>query len=229
MTNSTIMNSFLKWVLIVLFPLSASAECEVMMQQEVGGNQHIAIEADGLPIDCTFDTGCSSLTVSKAVFDELVRRGSVSEEDLYDEGVAEMANGEKYQMRGFVIHRLKIGDCVLRDIPASIGINHHSDAPSLFGQTVLERFATYTVTGNKLIFEPRPATEQQALITAYRLQNDTTSSAREQIIEVLSPYIDRLSPRYLMLYVSALDESGRHEEAQRIYQQLVASGVYYQP
>ena len=42
------MNSFLRLVLILLIPMRVLAECEVMMQQEFGGNQHIAVEADGL-------------------------------------------------------------------------------------------------------------------------------------------------------------------------------------
>lgn len=212
--------------LMLMVPAVLRAEYTVPLYEDYSGNRYLRAEVDGTRVLFTFDSGCSGVTVSRSVFEEMLSRGVVTEDDLLREEEAVLANGEYHAMHTFVIKRLRLGDCTLHNIPASVGLNDNKDAPSLLGQTVLERFRSYTVAGNRFRFQPKPEEEQQALFTADVLREDTTTAARQQIIEVLAPLVRHLSPRYLVLYANALDHLQAYDRSIDIYERLFEQEAY---
>lgn len=213
------------WIWLML-PLGAMAQYHVPMTEERNGNQHITVLVNGIEADFTFDTGCSSLSVSRSLFEQLMRNGSVQIGDLSEEVEAELANGAAHVVRRFIIKELQIGNYVMHDVQAQVGLDDYQHASSLLGQTVTERFASYSIANNTLYFKPRPEKEQHAMVLALQYKNDTTTAVQQRIVDALAPFADHLSPKYLILYANALDQVKKYEQAIRIYDHLLYSGSF---
>lgn len=217
-----------KWYLIwlLVLPLAMWAQYSIPLSEEDNGNKYLTVSIGGLAVDFTFDTGCSSVSINRNIFHEMLRCGIIKREDVYDELEAEMANGERHVVQRFFIKRMQIGDYELHNIQASVGVDDQPDATPLFGQSVLERFSSYTISNNRLYFKPKPEDEQMALYQATRLRNDTTSASQRQIAEALKPFVNRLSPRYLVIYAEALRKTGEYKQAIAMYHRIKESGIY---
>lgn len=214
-------------VLCSLFVWTARAEeHSVPLQESMSGNKHLIAYADGVKVRFTFDTGCSSLTINKVLFEELVRKGMVKWSDLSDIGEAELANGEMHDVRYFTIKRLQIGDYTMRNVRASLGVHDRADADPLLGQGVLNRFNAYLIQDGKLYFDPRPDEIQQAMYFCDIHHADTTFAMNQQIVNKLQPYINQLGNRYRIMYVQALEYTNREDIAIPLYQQLLTDGTY---
>lgn len=214
-------------VLCSLFVWTARAEeHSVPLQESMSGNKHLIAYADGVKVRFTFDTGCSSLTINKVLFEELVRKGMVKWSDLSDIGEAELANGEMHDVRYFTIKRLQIGDYTMRNVRASLGVYDRADADPLLGQGVLNRFNAYLIQDGKLYFDPRPDEIQQAMYFCDIHHADTTFAMNQQIVNKLQPYINQLGNRYRIMYVQALEYTNREDIAIPLYQQLLTDGTY---
>ena len=213
-------------VLMTTLPVMAEESYSVPLTESYSGGRYIRANIDGIEVNFIFDTGCSSLFINQSVFNELLRRGIVKRKDLSKANEAELANGQSHAVRHFNIKRMQIGDCVLHDIQASVGIGDQPNATCLFGQAVLERFAYYSIAGNKIYFEPKPEAEQQALVIANQLSEDTARAQQQRIVEALQPYADWLSPRYLVIYAYALYHTDQYEQAMAIFRYLLDSGEF---
>lgn len=215
--------SLLLWLLI---PLAVLAEYSVPLVEDYSSNKTIEATVNGIKVLFAFDTGSTSLLLNRNIFDELVKKGQIKEADLSTEKEAEMANGETHLVRSFTVKRLQVGECVLRNIQASVGVNDQPDATPLFGQTVLERFSSYTVKNNRFYFQPKSDEEQDALCIAHRLRKDTTRVNNQKIVDALKPFVKHLSPRYMIIYADALSNTNAYEQAIRIYRQLLESDSF---
>ena len=217
----------LVFVLCSLFVWTGKAEYRVTLQEALSGNKHVVAYVDGVKVDFTLDTGCSTLTISKNLFEELVRKGAVKRSELSEVGEAELANGEMHDVQYFTIKRLQLGDYVMHNVRASIGVHARPDADPLLGQSVLNRCEYYAISNNgQLIFEPKPEEEQKALVIAQTFSNDTSYANNAKIVEALRPYAERLSPRHLIIYAQALEYINEERTAIPIYTYLINSDVF---
>ena len=215
------------FVLCSLFVGTTRAkEYSVPLQESMSGNKHLVAYADGVKVRFTFDTGCSSLTINKTLFEELVRKGMVKWSDLSDLAEAELANGEMHDVRYFTIKRLQIGDYTMRNVRASLGVNDRADADPLLGQGVLNRFNAYLVQDGKLYFDPRPEEMQQAMYFSDIHHSDTTFAVNQQIVNKLQPYINQLGNRYRIIYGQALEYTNREDIAIPLYRQMLNGGAF---
>ena len=203
------------------------AEYKVTLKESSSGNKHVTAFVEGVKVDFTFDTGCSSLTVNRDIFENLVKKGAVQWSDLSEVSEAELANGEMHDVRTFTIKYLKIGDYVMRNVRASLGVNDRPDADPLFGQSIFGRLESYTIRGNEWIFTPKPEDEQKALALAGQFCNDTTFAANKRMADALRPFAERLSPRHLIIYAQALEYSNLDGEAIPVYEQLLKNTAYF--
>lgn len=220
------MRRILSFCFALLMFCTLRAQFSVPLTEEDNGNKYITASVNGLPVNFTFDTGCSSLSLNSTIFNELLRRGLIRSEDVYGEGEAEIAGGFSHTVRYFIVKRLQVGDCELHNIRASVGVNDRPDATPLFGQAVLERFSYYTVSNNRLSFKPKTEEEQLALYKAGRFKDDTTKTAQQMIIEALKPYADHLSPRYQLIYADALRNCEQYPQSIAVLQRLMNSETY---
>lgn len=213
-------------LLLILLPLTLSAQYSVPLMEAKNGNQYLNTQVDGIDVEFTFDTGCSSVLINQEIFDEMRRRNLIKLSDLSEKGEAIIANGEAMNVRHFIIKELKIGTCVLHNVSASIGVDAKPSAMPLLGQSALERFNSYTIKENKLYFQTKPEQEQNALFIANKYRNDTTIANQQKVVEALTPYEGRLSFRYLGILADALNITGAYEQAIDIYERLLNSSSY---
>ena len=218
-------------LLIVALPCRLTAEetgkqYTVPLAEAYSGNKYLQAEVEGMSVRFIFDTGCSSVSISRSVFNTLLRRGLVKKKDLSHESEVELANGTSHKVKHFVIKHLRVGDCVLHNVHATVSMDASSEGGSLFGQAALERMAYYSVAGNTLYFESKPEGEQHALYLAELLSDDTARVQQQRIVDALQPYAEWLTPRYLLIYAYALYRTGEYEQAIGIFRYLIDSGVF---
>ena len=206
-------STLLLWVCCVVQWAQAEVY-EVQLVDSDTRNKHINVEIGGKTYLFTFDTGCSSMSISRRLLSELKQTGQVIlASNASGKAEVMMSNGETKMSNSLLIKRLKIGDCEFTNVDAQVGLEDKANAPLLLGQSILERLRSYSVTGTTFRFEPYEDDFQQALAMADYHWNDDAYQSR--IAETLMPYFrqGRLSCffTYKLLYV--LQQTDAHNDA----------------
>ncbi len=98
---------------------------------------------DVLKISFIFDSGSSDISISPDVALTLIKTGTLKETDFIGSQTYKFADGSTAISQTFIIRQLSIGNKILKNIRASISST--IDSPMLLGQSVLERFGTFTI------------------------------------------------------------------------------------
>lgn len=124
------------------------AQTKVPMVKK-GGVYEVPCVVNGKSANFIFDSGCADVALSIEFFKEGLKTGQFKMSDLYAQIVEfQIANGQIVKGRLLNIRQLKIGDLVLFNVLGSITDSPNS--PMLLGQSVMERFGTYSVDYDKL-------------------------------------------------------------------------------
>lgn len=109
----------------------------VRMRKMAGNTYLISCKVNGLPLDFIFDTGASSVTLSRkqAVF--MLKNGYLSKSDIIGSNAYQTASGDIAIGTVIKLKKIEINGLVLNNVEASI-INSDS-APLLLGQSALSR------------------------------------------------------------------------------------------
>lgn len=109
----------------------------VRMRKMAGNTYLISCKVNGLPLDFIFDTGASSVTLSKkqAVF--MLKNGYLSKSDIIGSSAYQTASGDIAIGTVIKLKKIEINGLILNNVEASI-INSDS-APLLLGQSALSR------------------------------------------------------------------------------------------
>ncbi len=104
--------------------------------------------------DVIFDTGCSSMSISKLELADLMKSGTFQQSDIIGTQVSVMADGRQIEEPVLNIRSVTLTDTdgrehTLHDIQATVADN--LSAPILIGSAVIDNFATrsYTVDTQK--------------------------------------------------------------------------------
>ena len=126
---------------------------EIQMKKMPGGTYEVPCTINGLPLKFIFDTGASDVTLSSVEANFMLKNDYLNEKDFkgsrrYLTADGSIANGAVVRIK-----EVKVGDCILKNIEASVIKNQK--APLLLGQSVLERFGSITIDNqnNKLIIK----------------------------------------------------------------------------
>ena len=126
---------------------------EIQMKKMPGGTYEVPCTINGLPLKFIFDTGASDVTLSSVEANFMLKNDYLSEKDFkgsrrYLTADGSIANGAIVRIK-----EVKVGDCTLKNIEASVIKNQK--APLLLGQSVLERFGSITIDNqnNRLIIK----------------------------------------------------------------------------
>lgn len=112
-----------------------------------GGTYEVESKVNGLPLNMTFDTGASDISISQTEVDFMIKNGYLSDRDYVGTQVYNMANGANEESRTILLKRVELGGLVLKNVFASIVDNR--EAGMLFGQSAMGRFATITIDNIK--------------------------------------------------------------------------------
>ncbi|GEM_PF-4196345 len=158
----------------------AQTQIEVPLIKDPNANAyHLMASLNGEEYDFIFDTGASGLLINKAVFDDLTRKGKLTQADFLGTSQAVIANGSTINIDVVNIRSLEIGGQVLNDLRA--GVVNNNNAALLFGQDALSKFGTVTIDYNqgKLILTTNPAGSSAPAATTPATQTTMLMNLKE--------------------------------------------------
>src|SRR5438067_769893 len=107
----------------------------------------VPVEINGaMTLDFALDSGSSTVTIPRNVYDTLVRTGTINETDIIGQGTILLADGSKSKLPVFRIRSLKVGDKTIKDVIATalpLG------GQLLLGQSFLTRFKSWSLDNKK--------------------------------------------------------------------------------
>lgn len=134
---------------LLLFIPALSMAQKVIELEPYGGVYRISCTVNGAKMKMIFDTGASSVTISKSMASYLFDNDYLSEEDILGVGQTSVANGQIVDHVVINLKDIEIDGLHLSNIKATV--IDGQDAPLLLGKTALKELGTYTIEGNKLI------------------------------------------------------------------------------
>ena len=109
----------------------------VRMRKMSGNTYLVSCKVNGLPLDFIFDTGASSVTLSRKQAQFMLRNGYLSRSDIVGSSSYQTASGDIAIGMVIELKKIEISGLVLNNVEATI-INSDS-APLLLGQSALSR------------------------------------------------------------------------------------------
>jgi D-alanyl-D-alanine carboxypeptidase len=88
------------------------------------------------------DSGASEVAIPADIFSTLIRTGTVKGEDFLGSGTYVMADGSRQSSERFLLHELKVGDILVKDVIANV-VPMKGDP--LLGQTFLSKLPAWTI------------------------------------------------------------------------------------
>lgn len=132
---------------LFLFSFALNAQTVIQMV-EFNGVYTISCEVNGLKSRMIFDTGASKVSLSNSFCEILLDNGYLKMSDFAGEGKSLMADGRIIANTELTLRSVKIGDVVLKNVPAVVIYNQ--DAPLLFGQSAIQMLGEVSIKGDKL-------------------------------------------------------------------------------
>lgn len=194
-------------VFLIVLCQPALAKDNLSIQEEIplqkmAGVYHLPVELNGvMNLMFILDTGAADMSIPHEVVYSLMRTGTLKEEDFISSKVYILADGTRVKSPRIIIHKVKIGNRVLRNIPATVS---ESGGPLLLGQSLLEKIGSYTFDSNRQVLVlhsdtgspqgttlPAPAQAPgQRLIPIVRHLNDTEKVVEQFFLSVATENFD---------------------------------------
>lgn len=126
---------------------------EVPITRRVGGTFNVDCSVNGLALNMIFDTGASDVSISKVEADFMLKNNYLSISDIKGKQYYQTADGGISEGTVITLKEVRIGDAVLHNVDASVVKSQK--APLLLGESVLQKFGTFTVDNinSKLIIK----------------------------------------------------------------------------
>jgi gag-polyprotein putative aspartyl protease/Sel1 repeat len=145
------MRRVIAWLSLV-FLAAHPAAAENVQLEEAHGVYMVPVRInDAITIPFILDSGAGDISVPEDVFKTLLRTRTVTESDFLAPGTYVIADGSKHLEARFVLHELRVGDQVVKDVIASVAPDK---ADPLLGQNFLKKLPTWTIdnTRHTLVF-----------------------------------------------------------------------------
>ena len=126
---------------------------EVPITRKAGGTFNVDCSVNGLALNMIFDTGASDVCISKVEADFMLKNNYLSMSDIKGKQYYQTADGGISEGTVITLKEVRIGDAVLHNVDASVVKSQK--APLLLGESVLQKFGTFTVDNinSKLIIK----------------------------------------------------------------------------
>jgi aspartyl protease family protein len=116
---------------------------QIPLIKDESGVYKIPVLINGVEMSFVFDTGASLISISNVEANFLFKQGKLSKEDILGEVNFSDANGDISVGTVINLREVKLGNRVLKNVPASVVDN--SVAPLLFGQSALAKFGKISI------------------------------------------------------------------------------------
>jgi predicted aspartyl protease len=122
---------------------SVPAGSETIPLERHHGTYVISVQInETLVLPFVLDTGASLVVLPADVFRTLTRTGTVTSADFIGTGTAVLADGSKRDSEKYVLHEVRVGDHVVRNVIASV-VSASGDP--LLGQTFLSKLPAWAI------------------------------------------------------------------------------------
>src|SRR4051794_39499199 len=133
--------------LIVLTMLITPALPDTIQLVQSGGVYMVPVRInDAITIPFVLDSGAADISVPEDVFKTLIRTGTVMESDFLAPATYVNADGVTRSRQRFILHQLRVGDQVIKDVVASVASDK---ADPLLGQNFLKKLPTWTMDNTR--------------------------------------------------------------------------------
>ena len=118
----------------------------IKLKKELSGIYTVPCKVNGLSLKFIFDTGASSVSISKSEAIFMLKNGYLSKNDIIGSQQFQTASGDILEGTRIIIRKIEVGGLVLRNVEASVV--HSDNAPLLLGQSVLSRLGKIQIDYN---------------------------------------------------------------------------------
>jgi clan AA aspartic protease (TIGR02281 family) len=130
---------------VVLHHLAA----ETIQLERQGGTYTVPVQINGaMTLPFMLDTGSSAVAIPEDVFLTLTRTGTVNMSDFVGSGTVVLADGSEQASRRYVLHEVRVGDHVVKNVIASV-ISVKGDP--LLGQSFLSKLPGWSIDNQKQV------------------------------------------------------------------------------
>lgn len=137
------------WLLLVLMSISIFSKAQTTIKMEKdGGVYKVQCKVNGAPMKMYFDTGATSVSISRATAIYLYDNDLISEADFVGKARTTTAEGAIIDNMLIRLKDVEIGGLHLKDVTALV--TSSLNAPLLLGQSVISRLGKITLDGDLL-------------------------------------------------------------------------------
>ena len=119
----------------------------IHMRKEEPGEYYVPMRVNGQELEFIFDTGASSICISRLEAALLLKQGKISKDDIIGESQSILADGSTGHGTRINLREVELAGVVLRDVEAYISDN--DSAALLLGQSAMSRFGSFKVDYKK--------------------------------------------------------------------------------
>lgn len=183
-----LMKKFILTIIAVFLAVVTYGQKTIRMEKD-GGIYKISCKVNGAPMKMYFDTGASTVSISKATALYLLDNDLISPKDFRGKTKTSTADGSISDNMVINIRDIEIAGMHLRNVLATV--SYSLNAPLLLGQTAIQRLGKISLQGNILTIHTRPSApnqnvEQRAeLDKKLRHLRDTRESYPDSQYEIL--------------------------------------------
>ena len=121
---------------------SPSASLSIPMRMEGGTYVVPVLINDAITLDFVVDSGASDVSIPADVVSTLIRTKTIGPSDFVGRQTYVMADGSEAPSDVFIIRSLKVGNCIVHNVRASIA---SPKATLLLGQSFLQQFNSWSI------------------------------------------------------------------------------------
>ena len=119
----------------------------IHMRKEEPGEYYVPMRVNGQELEFIFDTGASSICISRLEAALLLKQGKISKDDIIGESQSILADGSTDHGTRINLREVELAGVILRDVEAYISDN--DSAALLLGQSAMSRFGSFKVDYKK--------------------------------------------------------------------------------
>lgn len=119
----------------------------IHMDKGENGLYYVPIRVNGQELKFIFDTGASSICISRLEANLLLKQGQISEDDILGDVQSLIADGSIVHATHINLREVELAGVTLHDVDAIVSDN--DSAPLLLGQSAMSRFGSFKVDYKK--------------------------------------------------------------------------------
>jgi len=152
-------------IFLLIYVCGANSQKVIYMDKE-GGVYKISCTVNGARMKMIFDTGASSVSLSKSMAEYLIENDYISKKDLLGTSNVRIADGSVVKAYRVNLKDVEIGGIHLYNVEATISTSQY--APLLLGQSAIQKLGKISIDGNKLIINSTSSTNNSNYIQSLR-------------------------------------------------------------